>query len=169
MSTVLMVITLLQNDLPVSRYEIDMGLKNVKLTGRIQIMEIDGVTTIFDVSHNPAAILHLKDKINLQPISGKTYAIFSMLKDKDIEKSISMIRDKIDYWYVAPLQKSRAAGKALLEESFKHANIQAVCILSTIDEAYEAAKSVAKPGDRMIVFGSFGTVAAVLTILNLTL
>lgn len=55
MSSVLMVITLLQSKLPVTEDAIKKGLSSVKLPGRIQILN-GATTTIFDVSHNPAAI-----------------------------------------------------------------------------------------------------------------
>lgn len=160
MSTVLMAVTLLQHRLPVTRSTIEAGLTNVKLPGRIQI--INGpITKIFDVSHNPAAITFLQNKLGSISSVGKTHAVFSMLADKDIVSSILAIRNTIEVWHVAPLQTKRAATEAVLKESFCNAKINNVFFYSSIGAAYDNVLKMAKTGDRVIVFGSFHTVAEV--------
>jgi dihydrofolate synthase/folylpolyglutamate synthase len=120
------------------------------------------VTEIYDVSHNPAAVSLLADRLRKNPCAGKTYGVFSMLADKDIGESLNIIRDNIDIWYVAPLQTKRAAGVEQLQQAFQYAAISTVNMLSSIQAAYDGAVNVARPGDRIIVFGSFHTVADVL-------
>src|SRR5262249_21336659 len=110
MATVLQTVTLLQNRLLVKREAIDQGLRNVNLPFRIQIIQ-GQVTEIYDVSHNPAAVKFLSDR--LDECKGKTFAVFSMLQDKDIVGSIQNIQEKVDVWYVAPLQTKRAASREL--------------------------------------------------------
>jgi len=160
MSTVLKVVTLLQHRLPITRKTIEKGLRAVDLPGRIQIMH-GLITEIYDVSHNPAAIAFLKKKLNEIPCIGKTYAVFSMLADKDIFGSLEAIRDIIDRWYVAPLPVTRAATKDRLMESFQHAEMTNVTFFASMQKAYAVAKGVAKVNDRIVVFGSFHTVAEV--------
>ncbi|VVC74731.1 Bifunctional protein FolC [Aquicella siphonis] len=158
MSVVLMVITLLQAKLPVKREAIDKGLKEVTLPGRIQIIA-DDVTEIFDVSHNPDAVAFLKQKLDTMMCTGRTLAVFSMLSDKDIIGSLTVIKDRIDEWYAASLQTKRSSTMELLEESFAAAEISQVRFFSTLAEAYQAAIQSARMGDRVIVFGSFHAVA----------
>lgn len=165
MSIVLMVVTLLQNRLPVEVDAIKQGLKNATVPGRIQIIE-GPVTEIYDVSHNPAAVLFLKNKLNEKTFNGKTHVVFSMLKDKDIVASLLVIRDVIDSWSVAPLKTKRAASLELLEESFEQAEIKNVEFFTAIEEAYANAKHLAKVGDRVVVFGSFHTLADVIRLRN---
>jgi dihydrofolate synthase/folylpolyglutamate synthase len=162
MSTVLMATTLLQSRLPVSRAAIDKGLVSVTLSGRMQVVKGE-VTEIYDVSHNPAAVALLADRLTKIPCAGKTYGVFSMLADKDIGESLNNIRENIDVWYVAPLQTKRAASAEQLQQAFQHAAVNAVNMLPTIQAAYDNAINVARPGDRIIVFGSFHTVADVLS------
>lgn len=163
MATVLQVISLLQSRLLVMRDAIESGLKNIELMGRIQ--KINGpVTEIYDVSHNPAAIAWLAKNISLQDRSGKTFAVFSMLEDKDIAGSMLEIKNQIDAWYVAPLNTKRAANKETLENAFKNAGITHFKIYSCMEDAYKHSLKNAKPGDRILVFGSFHTVADVLKI-----
>lgn len=158
MSTVLMVVTLLQSRLPVSRLAVDEGLSNIKLLGRIQVIE-GKVTTIYDVSHNPAAVALLAKRLKEMPCTGKTYGVFSMLADKDITESIKAIRNVIDIWHVAPLSVDRAASKKTLMLAFQAANVDEVSFFSTIEAAFTFTEKVAETGDSIVVFGSFHTVA----------
>lgn len=160
MSTVLMVITLLQSHLPISRTAIDEGLKQVTLPGRVQIIP-GPVTEIYDVSHNPASVAYLAESLRTMTCQGKTYAVFAMLADKNIVESIQTIRDVIDVWHAAPLTVKRAASKERLAEAFQHASVDHVVFFSSIQDAYEAVKLNAHEGDRVVVFGSFHTVADV--------
>lgn len=158
LSTSLMAIQLLQNDLSVPYSAIYNGLLNVRLPGRIQIEE-GPVTQIFDVAHNPSACALLSDKIKALPGKGKTLAVFSMLADKDIRASIVAIKDVIDSWFIAPIAHTRAARLTLLEEEFSAIALTNYQSYSSIENAYQAAIAVAQPGDIVIVFGSFRTVA----------
>lgn len=158
MSTVLMAITLLQARLPVTPAAIHHALATVTLMGRIEI--INGpITWIYDVSHNPDSVALLAKRLNDLPCQGRTLAVFSMLGDKDIEASIQGIKAAVDEWYVAPLLVKRAAELDTLKHAFQEAGIQAVTYFSSIGKARHYAKTHAKAGDRVLVFGSFHTVA----------
>ena len=160
MSTVLMVITILQLHLPVTREAIDQGIKNVTLPGRVQV--INGtVMQIMDVAHNPEAISYLAKRLEEISCYGKTLSVFSMLGDKDIVGSIKIISPYVDSWFVAPLKDKRAANMDTLQKAFKEAQIDNVHFYSSIDEAFNLAKMKAQLGDRIVVFGSFRTVADV--------
>lgn len=166
-STVLMAIELLQKKLPMPRRAIDLALTKVTLPGRIQVIPGD-ISHILDVSHNPAAVEQLAWYLRRNPCTGKTYAVFSMLGDKDIVEAIRAIQDAIDYWYVAPLATERAASEAVLTYAFRKLKIKNVNFYSSITTAAEAAEQRATrdvknssqgTGNRVIVFGSFHTVS----------
>ncbi len=158
MATVLMVVELLQLRLSVSRLTIENAFKNVRLSGRIQVLPGD-VTVIYDVSHNPAAITMLANYLQDHPVVGKTYAVFSMLKDKDIAQTLLVIKNKIDEWYVGPLQCERATTLDRLTQYFLGAGIENVLWFNSILEANKAVKKQAHFGDRVVIFGSFHTIA----------
>lgn len=160
MSTVLMTVTLLQSRLPVTREVIDKGLSNVKLMGRIQIIP-GPVTLVYDVSHNPASVALLARRLREMPCQGKTHAVFSMLADKDIAASIHGVKEIMDEWYVAPLLVKRAAETETLRRAFQQAGVDKVTYSSSIGKAFRMASARAQEGDRIIVFGSFHTVADV--------
>jgi dihydrofolate synthase/folylpolyglutamate synthase len=160
MATVLMTVEVMQARLPVLRPALDSAFRKINLAGRIQIFP-GAITKIFDVAHNPAAVQLLADKISQQKISGKTHAVFSMLGDKDIPGALREIKHLIDVWHIAELTVPRAATLEKLREAFTTENITAVSVLQSIEKAYENALVQALPGDCVIVFGSFYTVAVV--------
>lgn len=156
MSTVLMVTTLLSDSLPVSDEVIREVLADVTLPGRIQVVR-DPITCIFDVSHNPASVALLAQYLRDHPISGKTFAVFSMFADKDISESIASIHQTIDEWWIAPLQDKRAA---TLEKMSTILSKQDALFHQTesIKTAYHLVRDRSGMSDRIVVFGSFHTV-----------
>ncbi|HVE44007.1 MAG TPA: bifunctional tetrahydrofolate synthase/dihydrofolate synthase [Gammaproteobacteria bacterium] len=157
MSTALMAISLSQAQLPVSEAAIRSGLTKTKLMGRIQMVP-GSVNHLYDVSHNPASVALLAAYLKQNRISGKNHAIFSMLSDKDMLTSIQKIKDDIDEWHVAPLQTARTSTKEALQDIFQQADLAAF-FYDTISEACFSVERQAQPGDRVIIFGSFHTVA----------
>ena len=158
MANALMVVTLLQKKFPIIESQIRQGLQYINLPARMQII-LGDITQIYDVAHNPAAIKLLASRLIAMKSNGKIRAVFSMLKDKDILQSINEIREVIDDWYVAPLTTPRAASKELLQSFFFQATIEPVKFFSSIKEAFAVAQQQAKANDKIIVFGSFHTVA----------
>lgn len=161
MANVLMGVTLLQKKLPVTEEAIINGLTDLSLPGRIQILP-GPVTKIFDVSHNSHAIGFLTQHLHSMEHTGKTFAVFSMLGDKDILESLKLMRGEINYWYTATLEVPRAASLEKLKIAFDEAGIIERDYFDSIQEAYAAALVAAQPGDRIIIFGSFHTVAALM-------
>jgi dihydrofolate synthase/folylpolyglutamate synthase len=163
MATVMMAVELLQMVLPVSREALDTAFSKVTLPGRLQIFP-GVITRIFDVSHNPAAAQLLAKKLASMPCAGKTHAVFSMLADKDIVGTVQAVDALIDDWHIAALPVPRAAPLTILQESFFKAKLnKQIKPYPDIARAYQAAIDAANPGDRVIVFGSFYTVAEVIT------
>jgi dihydrofolate synthase/folylpolyglutamate synthase len=159
---VLMALYCLHDELPLSQNQIRDGLLNVSIAGRFQIIP-GTITTIFDVAHNPEAIRSLAQNLGQQPCRGKTLAVFAALKDKDLEAMLQPLCPIIDAWFIAPLPTPRSATVGQLRDA-----IEASCQGAAITEAKDsrsglaAAELVARDGDRIIVFGSFFTVAELL-------
>ena len=159
MATVVMAITHLQERFPVLESQISDGLAAVTLPGRWQIIE-GPVLEIHDVAHNPASVEWLAQFLQRKPWQGKTYAVFSMLRDKDILTSITMIKKEITQWFVAPLSEKRGATLSELLAVFKAAEMDNVQFEDTIENAYQAARKKATTQDRIVIFGSFHTLGA---------
>ena len=159
------VLNLLKNlgaDITVSA--VNSALKTVSLPGRMQ--KICSFPTIyFDVAHNPPAALHLKQSLsNLPQTKGIKRAVVGMLKDKDIESVLHILKDSFDMWYVASLPGARGQSKerlkdALEQELGKNAVFcNKIKDYSCVKDALHAAVDEAHAEDTIIVFGSFVTV-----------
>ena len=85
-----------------------------------------------------------------------------MYADKDIERVFQELAPAIQGWHLCGLDVDRAASPVELSR-----RLSGSCGLSgsTYDKvpiAYEAARAACKPGEIVLVFGSFAVVAAVL-------
>lgn len=158
-------VLLLEAKRPVSEAQIRQGLARAVLPGRQQCIKGE-VTHILDVAHNPHATALLCERLNAKDEAGETIAVFSMLSDKDIVASLQCVSGAIDHWCVAPLESDRGASAQQLKTAFDLAGITAVDFSETMSAAYAAAKKRAVVGDRIVVFGSFVTVAAVMRLMQ---
>ncbi len=144
---------------PVDEHEIAQGLKNVSLPGRFQIIGEKPVQ-ILDVAHNPHSASALANNLRQLPCRGKTRAVLAMLADKDIPAVVGRLSGLVDQWYLASLDVPRTATgpqlKAALDGQDSH-------IFDNVISAHQAALNEANPEDRIVVFGSFYTVAEVLS------
>lgn len=156
LSTALMTVTLLQEELPIDKAAVHFGMKHAFLPGRRQVIRSE-VESIFDVAHNASAVRNLLGTLN-PATSGKTYAVFSMLSDKDIKAVVKIMMPHVDEWFIAKLKTPRGVDIVQLEQIFMELNIQRFHVSKTIRHAYKTAKMQAAEGDRIIVFGSFHTV-----------
>lgn len=159
---VLIVLELLGKVLPVNQSDIRHGLSGVQLPGRFQVLP-GAPLRILDVAHNPHGAQVLAQSLSTQPCQGQTHAVMSMLADKDIDGVISVMRDVIDVWHVAGLNVPRGVSGAQLAERLQVVMIAAVHVHPSITAAYQQAVQLVDPAQgRVVVFGSFYTVAAIL-------
>ncbi len=94
---------------------------------------------------------------------GKIHAVFSALKDKDICGLIKPLSSIVEQWYPASLSSQRAASQEQLQKAFRDVlGEQPHCYEDPI-QATQAAVAAAKPGDWIVVYGSFLLVGAVMT------
>jgi dihydrofolate synthase/folylpolyglutamate synthase len=154
--------------LPVSVADIRAGLRDVSLPGRFAIYP-GTPTVILDIAHNPQAATTLAGNLARLPCQGRTYAVFAMLKDKDIGGVIRAVREQIDVWVVAGIQETRGANAAhtLAAVEAGAAGAETVTV-RTVAEAFAEARRLAGPADRIVVFGSFHTVAPVMKLVGLS-
>ena len=137
------------------------AMQTVRIAGRQQ--RVSGtISFLYDVAHNPQAALALARCLQQQAPSGMVHAVFSALKDKDICGLIKPLRSIVGQWYPACLQGKRAATQAQLLTSFADGlGLQPQCYADPI-QATQAAITAAKPGDLIVIYGSFLMVSAVM-------
>jgi dihydrofolate synthase/folylpolyglutamate synthase len=165
-AVVLAVIHGLDAQLPVTCQATASGLQQARLAGRFQ-QEIlaGGVERVMDVAHNPQAAQSLARSLRQQPVSGRTHAVLAMLAGKDVAGVVAALDDDIDSWYVAGLQHtgSRDSNAEALAQQVKQVSGAAVTVCPSVLEAQRLALKHCRPGDRLLVFGSFYTVAQALS------
>lgn len=157
----LTVLECLSERLPLDIGAIKRGLLRVRHPGRFQVLPGRPVT-VLDVGHNPHAARALRSSLIALPYAEKRMAVFSMLADKDIDAVLEIIKDQFDCWLIAPLALPRGMTVQALQEKFIQHNITAVTAYPDVKEAYQAALSEAGENDRIVVFGSFHTVAEII-------
>ena len=151
-----MVLKLLQ--LPI----IPNGLTNAYIPGRFQILS-GAVTHILDVAHNPIGAKVLSTTLQQYPSKGKTYIILGMLEKKDIASFINIMQDSSTDWHIAPLNTPNTATTQRLTDNLLITDNNNIITYSSITKAYNNVLSIAKDGDRILITGSFYTVAEVLS------
>jgi len=163
-SAVIAALMALHDRLPVSAQDIRNGLALVELPGRFQVLA-GKPTVILDVAHNPHAAATLAQSIEAMAYHPYTYAVFGAMADKDIDGVLKPMLDIVDYWYCTDLPTPRAASAHDLVKRLSTHNKDAQ-VFSNPGLAYQAALDKAGEGDRIVVFGSFYTVAGVMAYRN---
>lgn len=171
-SIVLASIESMHRYLYVDRKSIENGLKNVYLPCRFDIIK-NKSTIILDVAHNGhAASILAKNLMKMDRKYDKTYAVFGILNDKDIDSVISNLINIVDIWYCVTLDGSRGlSSRDLANSVYKHVyceSLKKVDIYSfdRPEIAFENALKSSSENDRILVFGSFLTVSPILSNLN---
>lgn len=152
----------IQDRLPVDVAAIRRGLAATHVPGRFQYIA-QAPAVILDVAHNPEAARALAATLRSQPVGGRTLAVVGMLADKDAAGVFAALRDEIDAWWTCTPASSRArdarALAAVLRGQMGEAPIH---VQPDVVRALAEARSAAREDDRILIFGSFYTVAAVL-------
>jgi dihydrofolate synthase / folylpolyglutamate synthase len=160
------------------------ALHEIELAGRFQKLK-NRPQVFVDVAHNPQAAIALSSQLKSTD-SGidRTWGIVAMLADKDVAGVLENVRSKIDCWCFAGLENVTRGmsvlalmqaipddlfGQALpvLAEQNRHdlESNQCTMLSETVLLAKEVGKacdmvlSKANDDDRIIIFGSFYTVA----------
>jgi dihydrofolate synthase/folylpolyglutamate synthase len=149
--------------LPLSTGAVRAALVGIELAGRFQVLAGRPVT-VLDVAHNAQAAQALADNLGAMGFHPRTIAVFGIMADKDVVAVIAALLPRIDRWKVATLPPPRGATAATLARSLNEAGVASGAVSEYGDPAaaYQAAREEAMEADRIVVFGSFLTVAAVM-------
>jgi len=94
------------------------------------------------------------------PPCAKTYAVCAMLKDKDMAGVVRELIWQVDVWLVAGIAAARGATAEELSQVVQQELIDGeLLIFATVTDALHHACKEAGENDRIVVFGSFYTVA----------
>jgi len=162
-ATALAALDTLRVRLPVPIGAVRDALVSIELRGRFQVLPGRPIR-VLDVAHNLQAARAFADNLVAMGYQPETWAVFGIMNDKDIDGVIAAVKPCVDHWRVATLPPPRGSRAAELRERLEAAGVAGMAIRDFDDAAaaYDAACGEAKETDRIIVFGSFLTVAAAL-------
>ena len=142
----------------VDRDQIRTGLSSVVWPGRAEILPDPkgGAPLMLDGAHNPAAALTLAETLK-ETKYGKLHMILGIMADKDIGRIMQALLPRADTLHLTRPLYSRAASPDVLIESTRDFS-GPVYTYQDIPSAIEAARSMARPDDLIVVTGSLFTV-----------
>ncbi len=149
----------LRQRLPIAAQDVRRALAEVVLPGRFQVLP-GRPQVVLDVAHNPEAAAVLAANLGDGGFSPETIAVFGMLRDKDIAGVVRAVAPRITRWHLASLAGARGADSSFLKKVLLQERIQEpIFEHASVAEAFAAARKEAAENDKIIVFGSFLTVA----------
>jgi dihydrofolate synthase/folylpolyglutamate synthase len=125
------------------------------------------VEWILDVAHNEPAARVLARHLAARPIPGRTFAVGSILRDKDVAGIGRAVAAQIDCWILCSLGGPRGSTAAELAERLAPLIPARAQLAMSVQEGCMLARAQARPGDRVLVFGSFPAVGSALEWLGL--
>jgi len=160
------------------------ALTRIKLYGRFQCIKSEPPVYV-DVAHNPQAALALSSQLKqTQTAATKTWAIVAMLADKDSATVLGKLIDDIDYWcFTGMYVDNRGQSASSLFESVRKSVFadekpvitqenqhdlalnqctmlsESLLLAENVETACDMVLSKVASDDRIVIFGSFYTVA----------
>jgi dihydrofolate synthase/folylpolyglutamate synthase len=148
--------------LPVAMQDVRRGLAEVEIPGRFQVLP-GRPQVILDVAHNAQAAKVLAQNLADAGFAPETVAVCGMLRDKDIGAVLRELAPRVTRWHFASLPGPRGAHASEIAAHLPNGKKD---LFDSPAAAFAAAKALAGEGDKIVVFGSFLTVAEVMAWLN---
>jgi dihydrofolate synthase/folylpolyglutamate synthase len=163
-SAALAALSSLKEQLPVTQGAVRQGFALVELAARFQVLP-GQPAVVLDVAHNPHAAGVLAVNLDQMGFFPKTVAVVGIVAGKDAAAIFTRLTDRIDHWCLCSLAGPDAGPRARsAEELAKTLNAAlpnaAFSCHDNAEQAFVAAKSMVQSNDRIVVFGSFLTIAA---------
>lgn len=160
---VLMTIDIMRDmDWKISDEQLLIGLANTKrmtgLQGRWQILGYNPLT-VADTAHNADGIAEVVYQLTRTPYE-KLHFVLGVVNDKDLSSILSLLPDTADY-YFAKADIPRALDEKELAQAAERFNLKG-SVYSSVEKAFNVARSRAGINDMVFVGGSTFVVAEIL-------
>lgn len=167
----------LQNRLPVNANTIQQALSNVNIPGRFEKVELNEVTALFDVAHNPAGAEALSAAFRSEFGESSAQILFACMADKDLSGILEVLMPVVAHWHCVPLDMPRAMDAEELSERINAVRLDnasaaagaaaGATAYASVEEACASAMKAAKNNRQpLLIAGSFFTIADVRPILE---
>ncbi|TVP93011.1 MAG: bifunctional folylpolyglutamate synthase/dihydrofolate synthase [Thioalkalivibrio sp.] len=117
---------------------------------------------LLDVAHNPQSARELSGWLAAHPVPGPVAAIVALMADKERGPIFEALQGRVDVWVPIDIPSARALPARALAQELESLPGSRVVAAENPAAAIAAASAAAGPGGRVVVFGSFMTVQAVL-------
>ncbi len=151
-------------DLAVSDAAIRKGVRSACVPGRLQRLP-GAPERVLDVAHNPQGARQLGLWLAANP--RPTVAVFSALADKDLLGIVAPVAPHVRAWHLGPITDAGPRGlsaQALAQRLEGALDPAALHLHPSLLAALAAATAQAGPAGRVLVFGSFHTVAEAMAV-----
>ena len=144
-----------------------------RIAGRFQRSCFRERELVLDVAHNPAAATLLAKRLAALGAS-RVHCVFGVLADKDITGIVTPLLPLVSHWHLCELPDAPRAAEAgevaalvynyasPVEDTGMDLSDSMIRCYDNPQQALGGAIEASAPGDMIVVFGSFYTVAAVL-------
>lgn len=165
-AAVLKILEVLNGDFQVDKETITEVMSEFTLPGRCQVLP-DEIPVVLDVAHNPQAMENLCNCLRKMPAAAATHLVIGFLNDKDHRKMLQLLSKEGDFWYVATLVDERSLDAGILVQELATMGVtENVFQFDNVSNAVLKAREQSRPGDRIVVTGSFITVGGAMSWLN---
>lgn len=152
-------------DLAIPDAAMRAGVANARAPGRLQRLPArpGEPERMLDVAHNPQGARQLAAWLAAHP--RPTVAVFSALADKDLAGIVAPVAPYLKAWHLGPITGAGNRGlavDALARQLADHLPAGILHPHRSLGEALDAAMRDVGPDGRVLVFGSFHTVAEAL-------
>ena len=166
-SAALAALEAMRQRVPVAAQAVRVGLAQVELPGRFQILA-GRPCVVLDVAHNPHAAATLAVNLDQMGFYPRTHFVWGAMADKDLAGTAAPLKALAHAWYCCELPTTRAASAQQLREVILAVSghppelSERVSLHADPQQALSAALAAAQAEDRIVVFGSFYTVGGVM-------
>lgn len=141
------------------------ALESLVIPGRRQLLHYEGREVLFDVAHNEGAMQALAAFLDELP-PARTVAAFGAMRDKDLASMAACLARAVDgACAVAIPGVARAAEPESVWQALDDEGIAIAQDDFTFEAVWRLLLGRSAPGDRLVICGSFHTVAGILALL----
>jgi dihydrofolate synthase/folylpolyglutamate synthase len=166
LSGVMAVLALTQGRTGIEPAQIYRGLAATSIRARCEVIS-HSPTIVLDVAHNSDSAEELATYLHTHPVAGETYAVFGVLKDKELGPILNSVSKNVDHWFLAGLEGERGQSAEQLGRRLEEI-LPASRYRTFVNPvaAYDAVREMVNTADRIVIFGSFYTVGDIIAFLE---